>query len=79
MRRSATVLPLAALLALSACAGVDETTGERTLTGSAVGAAGGAAAGLVTGNFWTGLAAGAASGAASGFVYDQIERSRDED
>jgi hypothetical protein len=31
----------------------------------------------VTGNFWTGIAAGAASGAASGFVYDQIEKNRE--
>jgi uncharacterized membrane protein len=78
MRRIAMVLPLAALLALSACSTPDRTTAERTLGGSAIGAAGGAAAGLVTGNFWTGLAAGAASGATTGFIYDQIDKSRTE-
>jgi osmotically inducible lipoprotein OsmB len=78
MRRIAMVLPLAALLALSACSTPDRTTAERTFTGGAVGAAGGAVAGLVTGNFWTGLAAGAASGATTGFIYDQIDKSRTE-
>ena len=76
MHRPALIFSVMALLTLSACAGVDRTTGERTVSGTAIGAAGGAAAGLVTGNFWTGLAAGAAGGAASGFVYDQIEKNR---
>ena len=78
MRGIAMVLPLAALLALSACSTPDRTTGERALTGSAIGAAGGAAAGLITGSFWTGLAAGAVGGATSGFVFDQIDKSRNE-
>jgi uncharacterized membrane protein len=78
MRRLAMILPITALLALSACSTPDRTTGERTLTASAVGAAGGAAAGLITGNFWTGLAAGAVGGATSGFLFDQIDKSREE-
>jgi osmotically inducible lipoprotein OsmB len=78
MGRVAMILPLSALLALSACSTPDRTTAERTVTGRAVGAAGGAVAGLVTGNFWHGLAAGAAAGATSGFIYDQIEKNRSE-
>jgi osmotically inducible lipoprotein OsmB len=77
MRNLTLVLPTAALLVLSACAGVDSTTGERTLTGTAVGAAGGAAAGLLTGDLVESALTGAAAGAAGGFVYDQIARGRD--
>lgn len=79
--RSRRAMALAGALALSAGLGacaVDRDTGDRTATGAAVGAASGAAVGLLTGDFLGRTATGAAAGAAGGFVYDQIDKGRDD-
>jgi osmotically inducible lipoprotein OsmB len=62
------------LTGLTACAGLDDKSGERTLTGAAVGAGVGATAGLLTGGFVGKTVTGAAAGAAGGLVYDQIKK-----
>ena len=72
-RRLGVLLAATALLGLTACE-VNQSTGERTLTGAAVGAASGAAVGLITGDFLSKAVTGAAAGAAGGFVYDQIKK-----
>jgi hypothetical protein len=56
----------------------DERTGQRAGTGAAVGAAAGAAVGIATGGFLSKTIAGAAIGGAGGFIYDQVERERDD-
>ena len=64
---------LVGMIALSACASMDDTQ-RRTATGAAVG---GAAAGLFSGE-WGWAAAGAAVGAASGYLYDQHKKSEEQ-
>lgn len=64
------------LTALSACAGLDDRSGERTLTGAAVGAGVGATAGLLTGGFVSKTLTGAAAGAVGGLVYDQVKKNQ---
>ncbi len=65
-----------AVLGLTACENMDQTTRDRTLTGAAVGAAGGAAVGLLTGGTIGKAVTGAVGGAAGGFVYDQIKKAQ---
>ena len=63
---------------LAGCAGVDNTSGQRTLTGAAVGAGVGAGAGLLTGGVLGKAATGAAAGAAGGLIYDQVKKNNDD-
>jgi hypothetical protein len=62
------------LVGLTGCAGLDDKSGERTLTGAAVGAGVGATVGLLTGGFVSKAVTGAAAGAVGGLVYDQIKK-----
>jgi len=73
-------LGLAALLVASttACSGLDNSSGQRTLTGAAVGAGVGAGAGLLTGGVVGKAATGAAAGAAGGLIYDQVKKSNND-
>jgi osmotically inducible lipoprotein OsmB len=61
--RSAAVISLVSLLALSACG---ESQGGRALSGGLIGAGGGAAAGALLGNPAAGAVIGGAAGAATG-------------
>lgn len=80
MRRLApTICVVAALVGVTACSGLDDQSGERTLTGAAVGAGVGAGAGLLTGGVLGKAATGAAAGAAGGLIYDQIKKNDEDD
>jgi hypothetical protein len=74
MRRIATAVVLAGVMALSACQGMDADTGGRTVGGAAVGAAGGAVIGALTGNWGKGAAIGALAGGTGGLIYDQTQK-----
>jgi hypothetical protein len=62
------------LASATACSGLDDKSGSRTLTGAAVGAGVGAGAGLLTGGVVGKAATGAAAGAAGGLIYDQVKK-----
>ncbi|MFA5183540.1 MAG: YMGG-like glycine zipper-containing protein [Syntrophales bacterium] len=68
-------LTLAALLLVSACAGMDTTT-QRTLTGGAIGAGSGALIGAGAGSAATGAAIGGGAGLLGGYLYDQYQKSQ---
>jgi hypothetical protein len=74
MPRFLPVAVLAAVLGLSACAGLDEQE-QRVLTGGAIGAATGAVVGAATGGLavGTGAAIGGAVGAAAGYLLHQTD------
>ena len=76
--RRAGSVALAAVLAfsLAGCAGYDDKTVKRTVTGAAAGAVTGAVIGSFGANMGTGLAAGAVIGATGGYIYDQIKKDR---
>lgn len=74
MRRIATPLVVAGLVALGGCQGMNADTGGRAAGGAAVGAAGGAVIGALTGNWGAGAAIGALAGGASGVIYDQYKK-----
>jgi osmotically inducible lipoprotein OsmB len=79
MRKLARLASVAVLaLGVTACAGLDDRSGERTLTGAAIGAGVGAGAGLLTGGFIGKTVTGAAAGAAGGLIYDQIKKNEDD-
>ena len=72
------VAGIALLVAGCGTVDTDERTGQRAGTGAAMGAAAGAAVGIATGGFLSKTIAGAAIGGAGGFIYDQVERERDD-
>ena len=76
MRHSIAVLTMCACIAVSGCAGFDNTSVKRTGTGAAVGAASGAVIGAMTGSPGTGAAIGAVVGGTGGYLYDQISKDR---
>ncbi len=76
IRGRTTALGLVAASLMIAGCQVDQQTGERVLTTTAVGAGTGAVVGaLGSGTLMGGLAVGAAAGAAGGFIGDQVEKS----
>jgi osmotically inducible lipoprotein OsmB len=80
MRRTLRMTTAAATLAvMSGCAGLDDDSGRRTLTGAGVGAGVGAGAGLLTGGVLGKTASGAAAGAAGGLLYDQYKKNNGDD
>ncbi len=72
MRRTIVVL-LAGLL-MAGCAGTDQKTTERTVSGAGIGALSGLAIGAMTGSAGKGAAVGAIAGATGGLIYDQISK-----
>lgn len=77
MRVLARLVVVAVLFAgLTGCAGLDDKSGERTLTGAAVGAGVGATVGLLTGGVVSKAVTGAAAGAVGGLVYDQLKKNK---
>jgi len=67
------VLAVAGSLALSACAGLDNTQ-QRALTGTGIGAAGGAVLDAIGGNAGLGALAGAGAGLAGGLIFDNVRK-----
>ena len=76
MARRVMAASAAMLLFAAGCAPLDRTTGDRTLTGTAVGAAAGLAVGVLSGGILSSTVTGAVAGAAGGLVYDQIQKKR---
>jgi len=74
MKKILVIASASAILALSACTGMSDTS-QRTLSGAAIGTAAGVGIGALTGGglLW-GAAGGAAIGAVGGYVYDQYEK-----
>ncbi len=74
MKKKLIVLSTALILALSACANMNDTQ-QRTLSGAAIGSAAGLGIGALTGGglLW-GAAGGAAIGAVGGYIYDQHDK-----
>lgn len=62
-------------LALSGCAGMNETQ-QRALSGTMIGAGGGAILGAIGGNAGLGAAAGAAAGLAGGLIFDSVKKNQ---
>lgn len=78
MRKSLLLVPVTAL-ALSGCSGMSDTQ-QRTLSGGAIGAAAGAGiVAIAGGNPIWGALGGAVVGAAGGYVYDQYEKSKQQE
>lgn len=61
-------------LLLTGCAGTDQSTTNRTVTGAGAGAVVGGVIGSFSGNWGKGAAAGAAIGATGGYLYDQVKK-----
>lgn len=75
MRRISATILIASMLALSGCAGMNDTE-QRTLSGGAIGAGVGAVGTALTGGCVScGAAIGGAVGAGAGYLYDQHEKS----
>ena len=70
-------LVVAAPLARAACSNLNSTQ-QRTLSGGAIGTAGGAVLGALGGNAILGAVAGAGAGTLGGYLYDQNEKSKQE-
>lgn len=69
----ALLIPVTALLFLSACSDMNRTE-QRVLSGGAIGAGTGAAVTVMTGGCVAcGAAIGGAAGAAGGYVYDKVQ------
>lgn len=75
MKKAAILIMVAALL-VGGCAGANQNTATRTLSGGAVGAGAGALIGWAAGCPACGAAIGGATGAASGYIYDQYQKSQ---
>ena len=70
----AKIAGILSLLALTSCAGMNDTQ-QRTLSGGAAGTVIGAAGTVMTGGCVAcGAAIGGAVGAAGGYVYDQVQK-----
>ena len=65
-------------LALGGCSGMSDTE-KRTLGGGAIGAGAGAAVGAAAGNTGLGAVVGAGAGVAGGYIYDQHQKSKEEE
>ncbi len=76
MKKTLIILSTTIILALSACANLNDTQ-QRTLSGAAIGSAAGLGIGALTGGglLW-GAAGGAAVGAVGGYIYDQHEKNQ---
>ena len=73
MRTLTLPIALAAVIALSGCAGMSDT-GRRTTTGAGLGAASGALIGSFSANAGKGALIGAGVGALGGYLYDQDQK-----
>jgi len=69
-----TTLVLLAGLLVAGCAGTDQNTTRRTVSGAGIGALSGLAIGAIAGSPGTGAAVGAVAGATGGLLYDQISK-----
>ena len=72
MKRTTLVLLVGLLVA--GCAGADQNTTRRTVSGAGIGALSGLAIGAIGGNAGKGAAIGAIAGATGGLLYDQISK-----
>ncbi len=75
MRRFSTAILLIAGIALSGCAGLNQTQ-QRTATGALGGGALGGIIGSFSGNAGLGALLGAGVGGAGGYLYDQSQQQR---
>jgi osmotically inducible lipoprotein OsmB len=74
MKKAALLIMVAALM-VGGCAGANQNTATRTLSGGAVGAGAGSLIGWAAGCPACGAAIGGATGLATGYIYDQYEKS----
>ena len=78
MKNLIIVTILAIGLALGGCSGMSDTE-QRTLSGGAIGAGAGAVVGAAAGNTGLGAVVGAGAGVAGGYLYDQHQKSKEEE
>jgi len=79
MRAKTLILPAVTVLVLTGCASMSDTQ-QRTLSGAAIGTAAGYTIGVTSGvGKGKAAAIGAAAGALGGYLYDQYDKSQDDE